>query len=152
PDERRQVPDEEERPPGGDEDRGPGQKLKNQEAVEEGSVMLRCELSKPGVPVEWRRDAQLLKEGDKYQMKQEGNIVLHIRELTLADSGIYTCEAVNKFGASSYNGNVTVVHPKANSFTWSISSPARKQSSTFKRKGRRHSGSSTSHETSKGHR
>nr|XP_019936197.1 PREDICTED: obscurin-like [Paralichthys olivaceus] len=68
------------------------QKLKNQEAVEEGSVMLRCELSKPGVPVEWRRDAQLLKEGDKYQMKQEGRMAeMLIRNLTLTDSAEYCC-------------------------------------------------------------
>ncbi|CAB1444707.1 unnamed protein product [Pleuronectes platessa] len=68
------------------------QKLKNQEAVEEGSVMLRCELSKPGVPVEWWRDAQLLKEGDKYQMKQEGRMAeMLIRNVTLADSGEYCC-------------------------------------------------------------
>ncbi|XP_034386307.1 LOW QUALITY PROTEIN: obscurin [Cyclopterus lumpus] len=68
------------------------QKLKNQEAVEEGSVTLRCELSKPGVPVEWRKDAQLLTEGDKYQMKQEGRMAeLLIRNLTLTDLGEYSC-------------------------------------------------------------
>ncbi|XP_068447260.1 obscurin [Clinocottus analis] len=68
------------------------QKLKNQEVVEEGSVTLRCELSKPGVPVEWRKDAQLLKEGDKYQMKQEGRMAeLLIRNLILTDLGEYSC-------------------------------------------------------------
>ncbi|XP_051233521.1 obscurin isoform X4 [Dicentrarchus labrax] len=68
------------------------QKLKNQEAVEEGSVTLRCELSKPGVSVEWRKDAQLLKEGEKYQMKQEGRVTeMLIRHLTLTDTGEYSC-------------------------------------------------------------
>lgn len=68
------------------------QKLKNQEAVEEGCVTLRCELSKPGVSVEWRRDAQLLREGDKYQMKQEGRVSeVLIRNLTLSDAGEYSC-------------------------------------------------------------
>ncbi|XP_039666654.1 obscurin isoform X8 [Perca fluviatilis] len=68
------------------------QKLKNQEAVEEGCVTLRCELSKAGVPVEWRKDAQLLKEGEKYQMKQEGRMAeMLIRNLTLTDSGEYSC-------------------------------------------------------------
>ncbi|KAI3368742.1 hypothetical protein L3Q82_025731 [Scortum barcoo] len=68
------------------------QKLKNQEAVEEGSVTLRCELSKPGVPVEWRKDAQLLKEGEKYQMKQEGRVSeMLIRNLTLTDAAEYSC-------------------------------------------------------------
>lgn len=68
------------------------QKLKNQEAVEEGSVTLRCELSKPGVPVEWRKDAQLLKEGDKYQIKQEGRVAeMLMRNVTLKDAGEYCC-------------------------------------------------------------
>ncbi|XP_059196374.1 obscurin [Centropristis striata] len=68
------------------------QKLKNQEVVEEGSVTLRCELSKAGVPVEWRKDAQLVTEGEKYQMKQEGRMAeMLIRNLTLADFGEYSC-------------------------------------------------------------
>ncbi|XP_047443167.1 obscurin isoform X3 [Mugil cephalus] len=68
------------------------QKLKNQEAVEEGFVTLRCELSKSGVPVEWRRDAQLLKEGEKYQMRQEGRMAeLIIGNLTLTDAAEYSC-------------------------------------------------------------
>lgn len=68
------------------------QKLKNQEAVEEGCVTLRCELSKAGVPVEWRKDAQLVKEGEKIQTKQEGRVAeMLIRNLTLADSGEYSC-------------------------------------------------------------
>uniref|UniRef100_A0A3P9B0V5 Ig-like domain-containing protein n=1 Tax=Maylandia zebra TaxID=106582 RepID=A0A3P9B0V5_9CICH len=86
------------------------QKLKNQEAVEEGCVTLRCELSKAGVPVEWRKDAQLVKEGEKIQTKQEGRVAeMLIRNVTLADSGEYSCSAVNKFGVTSYNGNITVV-------------------------------------------
>ncbi|XP_029987477.1 LOW QUALITY PROTEIN: obscurin [Sphaeramia orbicularis] len=68
------------------------QKLKNQEAVEEGNVMLRCELSKAGVPVEWRKDAQLLHHGDKYQLKQEGRVAeMTIMNLALTDAGEYSC-------------------------------------------------------------
>ncbi|XP_056894430.1 obscurin isoform X3 [Takifugu flavidus] len=68
------------------------QKLKNQEVVEEGSVTLRCELSKAGVPVEWRKEAQLLQEGEKYQMRQEGRAAeMSIRGVTLADGGEYSC-------------------------------------------------------------
>ncbi|KAM4629824.1 obscurin [Polymixia lowei] len=68
------------------------QKLKNQEAVEEGSVTLRCELSKPGVPLEWRRNAKLLTDGDKYQMKQEGRVAeMLVRNVTLQDAGEYSC-------------------------------------------------------------
>ncbi|KAK2835495.1 hypothetical protein Q5P01_015979 [Channa striata] len=68
------------------------QKLKNQEAVEEGSMTLRCELSKAGVPVEWSKDGQLLKEGEKYQMTQEGRVAeMLIRDLILKDTGEYCC-------------------------------------------------------------
>lgn len=55
-------------------------------------MTLRCELSKPGVPVEWRKDAQLLKGGEKYQMKQEGRMAeMLIRNLILKDSAEYSC-------------------------------------------------------------
>ncbi|KAM4739603.1 obscurin isoform 2-T2 [Anableps anableps] len=68
------------------------QKLKNQEAVEGGCLTLRCELSKPGQAVEWRRDAQLLNDGEKYQIKQEGRAAeMLIRNVTLADAGEYSC-------------------------------------------------------------
>lgn len=68
------------------------QKLRNQEAVEEGSVTLRCELSKPGVSVEWRKDAQLLKKGQKYEMKQEGRVAeMLIKNLILSDAAEYSC-------------------------------------------------------------
>ncbi|XP_053721724.1 obscurin isoform X1 [Synchiropus splendidus] len=68
------------------------QKLKNMEAVEEGTMTLHCELSKPGVPVQWRKDAQLLKEGGRYQMKQEARVCeMLIKDLTLKDAGEYSC-------------------------------------------------------------
>lgn len=55
-------------------------------------MTLRCELSKPGVPVEWRRDAQLVREGEKYQMKQEGRVAeMLIRNLNLTDAAEYSC-------------------------------------------------------------
>ncbi|KAM9478607.1 obscurin [Salvelinus alpinus] len=68
------------------------QKLKNQEALEEGSVTLRCELSKPGVTVVWLKGEDLLREGERHQMKQEGRTVeMVIGNVVLQDAGEYSC-------------------------------------------------------------
>uniref|UniRef100_A0A4W5N9S7 Ig-like domain-containing protein n=1 Tax=Hucho hucho TaxID=62062 RepID=A0A4W5N9S7_9TELE len=68
------------------------QKLGSQEAEEGASVTLHCELSKPGVPVEWRKGTQVLKSGEKYQMKQKESVSeLLIRKVVPEDSGDYSC-------------------------------------------------------------
>ncbi|XP_014826381.1 PREDICTED: obscurin isoform X19 [Poecilia mexicana] len=68
------------------------QKLESQEAEEGASVTLRCELSKPGVPVEWKKGAQVLKSGEKYQMMQKAYVnELVISKLLPEDSGDYSC-------------------------------------------------------------
>uniref|UniRef100_A0A8C5IAU6 Ig-like domain-containing protein n=1 Tax=Gouania willdenowi TaxID=441366 RepID=A0A8C5IAU6_GOUWI len=87
--------------------RGRAHPLKNNNTVE-GHVTLRCELSKAGVSVEWWRDAQLLKDGEKYQMKQEGRVVeLVIRDLTLADAGEYCCSVGVGFASAVHNIQTT---------------------------------------------
>ena len=68
------------------------QKLQSQEAEEGGSVTLHCELSKPGLPVEWRKGTQQLKSGGKYQMKQDASVSeLLISKVAPEDSGEYSC-------------------------------------------------------------
>nr|XP_029479284.1 LOW QUALITY PROTEIN: obscurin-like [Oncorhynchus nerka] len=67
-------------------------KLESQEAEEGGSVTLHCELSKPGVPVEWRKGTQVLKSGEKYQLKQKESVSeLLISKVLPEDSGDYSC-------------------------------------------------------------
>ncbi|XP_061695247.1 obscurin isoform X3 [Syngnathoides biaculeatus] len=67
-------------------------KLQSQEAVEGSSVTLRCETSKPGVPVEWKKGRQILKSGEIYQLKQEATVnELFIHEAAEEDSGEYSC-------------------------------------------------------------
>lgn len=69
--------------------------LKSQEAEEGNSVMLRCELSKKGVPVQWQREGQVLSEEisrGKYQMKLEGKTALMtILNVQPEDAGKYSC-------------------------------------------------------------
>lgn len=61
--------------------------------MEEGhNIALCCEISKPGVPVEWRLGGEILENGDKYQIKQrDAALELVIREADPEDSGVYTC-------------------------------------------------------------
>ena len=67
-------------------------KLKNQEVEEENSVTLHCELSKPGLAVEWRRGDELLKNGVTYQIKKrDATAELVNRKASVGDSGVYSC-------------------------------------------------------------
>uniref|UniRef100_A0A3Q3E5P1 Ig-like domain-containing protein n=1 Tax=Labrus bergylta TaxID=56723 RepID=A0A3Q3E5P1_9LABR len=67
-------------------------KLESQEAEEGASITLRCELSKPGVSVEWKKGTQVLKSGEKYQMKQQASVnELLINKVLPDDSGDYSC-------------------------------------------------------------
>ncbi|XP_034744173.1 obscurin isoform X26 [Etheostoma cragini] len=68
------------------------QKLESQEVEEGASVTLHCELSKPGVAVEWKKGTQVLKYGEKYQMKQNASVnELLINKVVPEDSGDYSC-------------------------------------------------------------
>lgn len=68
------------------------QQLKNIQAEEGTNILLRCELSKPDIPVEWRRGQDPLQNGVKHQMrKRETTLELLIWKPKPEDSGIYSC-------------------------------------------------------------
>ena len=68
------------------------EELKNVKVEEGNGIALRCELSRPGAPVEWRRGLDLLANGERYQMKQkDAALELLIRRSLPDDSGVYTC-------------------------------------------------------------
>uniref|UniRef100_A0A3P8RZ98 Ig-like domain-containing protein n=1 Tax=Amphiprion percula TaxID=161767 RepID=A0A3P8RZ98_AMPPE len=69
------------------------QKLRNVSIEEGNTAMLRCELSKPGHSVEWRkRGDEVIRNGEKYHIRQRDTLIeLRIFDVTLEDSNIYTC-------------------------------------------------------------
>nr|XP_040027511.1 obscurin isoform X10 [Gasterosteus aculeatus aculeatus] len=86
------------------------QKLESQEAEEGASVTLRCELSKPGVPVEWKKGTETLKSGEMYQMKQKACVnELLINKVEPEDSGDYSCVCGDQKTSASIKINVLPV-------------------------------------------
>ncbi|XP_077101384.1 obscurin isoform X21 [Siphateles boraxobius] len=79
--------------------------LQNQEIQEKDSVTLHCKLSKPGVPVIWRKGTQVIHSGGKYLIKQVGSTVeLKITDVKPEDSGDYVCDC----GDSMTTANIKV--------------------------------------------
>ncbi|XP_067291375.1 obscurin [Pseudorasbora parva] len=79
--------------------------LQNQECQEMDSVTLQCELSKPGVPVVWRKGTQVIHSGEKYHIKQVGSTFeLKITDVKTEDAGIYSCDC----GFNKTSSTITV--------------------------------------------
>lgn len=78
------------------------------------TVCLECIVEgKPSI-VRWLKDGVEIKSGKRHKIShhEDGRCSLVISNASFKDAGIYTCEVANKFGTISYNGNVTVSHPK----------------------------------------
>lgn len=73
------------------------QQLKNVQAEEGNSFTLRCELSKPGVPVEWKKGEELVRHGMKFQIRKRETISeLQIWKAVPEDSGVYSCQCADQ--------------------------------------------------------
>ncbi len=83
--------------------------LLNQACDEGGTVILHCELSKPGVPVIWRKGTRVIHSGGKYVIKQVGTTVeLKIIDVKPEDVGDYACDC---------GDNITTANIKVNGRT-----------------------------------
>lgn len=78
------------------------QQLKNMQAEEGSSVILRCEISKPGIPVEWRKEDEVLKNSVKYQIrKRETTLELLIWKPVPEDGGVYSCVCADQMTSAT---------------------------------------------------
>lgn len=84
--------------------------FKNQTAGLHGVLTLMCVVEGNPSMVRWLRNGQQITSDHRCSIKttDSGECTLAIKNLLSSDSGIYTCEVVNKFGVTSYNGNITV--------------------------------------------
>ncbi|KAG7230719.1 hypothetical protein INR49_019532 [Caranx melampygus] len=89
--------------------------FKNQIADLHGTITLVCVVEGKPSTVRWLKNGQQITNDERCRIKttENGVYTLVIKNVTTNDSGVYTCEVVNKFGAISYNGNVTVAAPTA---------------------------------------
>lgn len=88
--------------------------FKNQSAELHGTLTLECVVEGKPSTVRWLKNSQPITSDHRCRIEtsENGVCTLVIKNITTNDSGIYTCEVVNKFGVTSYNGNITVIQPQ----------------------------------------
>ena len=76
-------------------------------AAEGGNVTLRCKPEgAPQPQFTWRKNGNKIASGGKYIIYDNGNLFL--RTVNVADTGTFTCEAVNEYGQAQSSGKLIV--------------------------------------------
>lgn len=85
--------------------------FKNQNADLHGTLALKCVIDGRPSTVRWLKNGQEVTNDPRCQVNtaENGECTLVVKNLHNSDSGVYTCEVSNRFGVTSYNGNITVV-------------------------------------------
>uniref|UniRef100_A0A8D1NFF7 non-specific serine/threonine protein kinase n=2 Tax=Sus scrofa TaxID=9823 RepID=A0A8D1NFF7_PIG len=87
--------------------------LEDQQAMLGEDVVLRCELSREGIPVHWLKDGKAIRKSKKYEVLTEGTwAMLVVHAASLKDCGEYTCETESSKSTASLH-----LEEKPNRFT-----------------------------------
>uniref|UniRef100_A0A4W5LHF1 Ig-like domain-containing protein n=1 Tax=Hucho hucho TaxID=62062 RepID=A0A4W5LHF1_9TELE len=102
------------------------QVFKNQSAETNGTIQLECKVEGKLNAVRWLKNSQEVIGDQRHHMNtsEDGVCTLVINNISAIDTGVYTCEVVNTFGVSSYNGNITVGEPQKPPSTQRPTDPA----------------------------
>uniref|UniRef100_A0A3B3C323 Ig-like domain-containing protein n=1 Tax=Oryzias melastigma TaxID=30732 RepID=A0A3B3C323_ORYME len=79
--------------------------FKTQNADLHGTLTLKCTVEGKPSSVRWLKNGQHITNDQRCRITttENGECTLVIKNLIDSDSGVYTCEATNKFGSISYN-------------------------------------------------
>lgn len=85
--------------------------FKNQNADLHGTLTLKCVVNGRPSTVRWMKNGQHVINDPRCRVEttENGECTLVVKNLNNSDSGVYTCEVANKFGVTSYNGNITIM-------------------------------------------
>ena len=83
--------------------------FKNQSVELGGTIHLECVAEGKLDAVRWLKHGQQIITDQRHRMKtlENGVCLLEVTDVNIRDSGVYTCEVVNKFGVISFSGNIT---------------------------------------------
>ncbi|KAG5676324.1 hypothetical protein PVAND_006169 [Polypedilum vanderplanki] len=84
-------------------------RLKNRSAAENSILKLTCAVSEPDCQVKWTKDGMILRNGDKYLIENNNEVLsLEIKNANAEDAGEYCCFVSNSCGEIETSAFVTI--------------------------------------------